>query len=101
MIQRNIIPPHTAYKDDPIAWAVYRIRRTWPTLTRDWPNLPEENAGILRKKVYAELRMHQNREELIGQFDERVAKAKETPDVEVETEARSKRRTRASRKKAS
>jgi len=90
---------------DPVAWAVFTVRKNWPTIAADWPDVDGEALDKIRAKVYTELGTRcstkERQEELIGEFDERFAKLTERNRTAPETHARSNRRTRAGRKKAS
>lgn len=99
--ERDIMHPAKSAREDPVGWFAFTIRKNWPALAAGFPDLDEARLALFRMKMYAELRLFENREELIGQFDERIVAAKEAPVIESETEARTKRRTRARRKKAS
>ena len=102
---RDLLHPSVPQSADPIAWAVFTVRKSWPSLANDWPDVDGETLDKIRAKVYTELGMRCNTEErqkeLIGEFDDRFAKLIERNKTAPETEARSNRRTRAGRKKAS
>lgn len=101
---RDLLHPSVPQSADPIAWAVFTVRKYWPSLAVDWPDVDSGTLDKIRAKVYIELgtsRGTKERERLIGEFDERFAALTERNKMAPETQARSKRRTRAGRKKAS
>ena len=102
---RDLMHPSTSQSVDPVAWAVFTVRKNWPGITESWPDVDSEQLDKIRAKVYIELgkrcSSEERQEELIGEFDERFAKLTERNKIAPETDARSKRRTRAGRKKAS
>lgn len=102
---RDLMHPSKPQPADPVAWAVFTVRKGWPNLTVGWPDVDSEELDKIRAKVYTELGTRcstkERQEELIGEFDDRFAKLTERNNTAPETDARSKRRTRAGRKKAS
>ena len=102
---RDLLHPSVPQPVDPVAWAVFTVRKNWPTIAADWPDVDGEALDKIRAKVYTELGTRcstkERQEELIGEFDERFAKLTERNRTAPETHARSNRRTRAGRKKAS
>ena len=102
---RDVMHPSTPQSVDPVAWAVFTVRKHWPGIAADWPDVDDETLDKIRAKVYIELgtrcNSEERQEELIGEFDDRFAKLTERNRTAPETDARSKRRTRAGRKKAS
>lgn len=102
---RDLLHPSVPQSADPIAWAVFTVRKRWATLAAGWPDVDSETLDKIRAKVYIELGTRcstkERQEELIGEFDDRFAKLVEKTKIAPATEARSKRRTRAGRKKAS
>ncbi len=100
-----MLHPSAKQSVDPVAWAVFTVRKNWPGLTASWPDVDGETLDKIRAKVYTELGMRCSSEErqmeLIGEFDERFTKLTERNKTAPETAARSTRRTRAGRKKAS
>ena len=102
---RDLMHPSKPQPVDPVAWAVFTVRKGWPNLTSGWPDVDDAQLDNIRTKVYTELGKRcstkERQEELIGEFDERFAKLTEKNKTSPETDARSNRRTRAGRKKAS
>ena len=102
---RDLLHPSVSQTADPIAWAVFTVRKHWPSITMDWPDVDDDGLDKIRTKVYTELGIRcstkERQDELIGEFDTRFAKLVEKTKTAPATEARSNRRTRAGRKKAS
>ncbi len=102
---RDLMHPSVKQSVDPVAWAVFTVRKNWPRLCVHWPDVDGDELDKIRAKVYIELGMRCStrgrQDELIGEFDDRFAKLTERNKVAPETDARSNRRTRAGRKKAS
>ncbi len=102
---RDLMHPSVSQPADPVAWAVFTVRKGWANLTVGWPDVDSEELDKIRAKVYTELGTRcstkERQDELIGEFDERFAKLTEMNKTAPETNARSNRRSRAGRKKAS
>ena len=102
---RDLLHPSMPQSADPVAWAVFTVRKSWPGIANSWPDVDDLDLDKIRAKVYTELGTRcstkERQEELIGEFDDRFAKLTERNKTAPETDARSNRRTRAGRKKAS
>jgi hypothetical protein len=102
---RDLMHPSVPQPVDPVAWAVFTVRKSWPSLANSWPDVDDGELDKIRAKVYTELGRRcstkERQEELIGEFDGRFVKLTERNKTAPETHARSNRRTRAGRKKAS
>ena len=102
---RDLMHPSKSQPVDPVAWAVFTVRKNWPNLTSGWPDVDDRELDEIRNRVYLELgtrcSSQDRKDELIGEFDDRFAKLTERNKTAPETDARSNRRTRAGRKKAS